>query len=162
MRTVSLAEGDLTWVFPEGSVTPELTAVLGACSGRFVEIAGLLAGGRAGWTDSGLEYDLLPSGRCSLSGWAENPQVTFRAELVPPGFYQDKSPDWEVTADISVRCDAPHDCGMHEVESFTPVSYATAEDAVAALGRATSWLLARCLAVPPEEWRARDPVSGHD
>jgi len=162
MKTVPLAEGEPTWVFPPESVTPSLMASLLASSGRLLEIASLLPHGRAGWSGSGLEYNVFPSGQRSLSGWAENDQVTFLAELLPPGFYPDGAPQqWEVTADISVRCDAKNDCGMHSVEEFTPNSYATAEDAVAAVEKAAGWLLDRCRAVPPGDWRTRDPRAGH-
>jgi hypothetical protein len=162
MKAVSLAEGDPTWVFPEQSVTPALMASLEMASGKLVEIAGLLVYGRAGWTGSGLEYNLFPpSGICHLYGWAENPQVCFIAELAPP---DRKRAGWEVSADIEVSCDSEvrSACGMHLVEEFTQDTFDRPEDAVAALQRATDWLLARCRAVPPEQWRARDPMSGHD
>jgi hypothetical protein len=161
MKAVSLAEGDPTWVFPEESVTPALMASLERSSGQLAEIAGLLTYGRAGWTGSGLEYNLFPpSASCCLYGWAENPQVTFMAELWPPSR---KRAGWEVSADIEVSCDSMvrSACGMHVVEEFTQDVFDLPEDAVAALQRATDWLLARCRAVPPEQWRARDPMSGH-
>jgi hypothetical protein len=161
VKAVSLAEGDPTWVFPEESVTPALMASLQTSGDRLVEIAGLLARGRAGWTGSGLEYNMFrPPGGCCLYGWAENPQVTFIAELWPPG---PKRAAWEVSADIEVSCDSKvrSACGMHVVEEFTQDVFDVPEDAVSALQRATDWLLARCKAVPPGEWHTRDPMSGH-
>jgi len=162
VETIPLAVGDPAWVFPDESVTPALIASLAASSERLVEIAGLLPGGRAGWSGSGLEYNVFPSGKCSLYGWAESPDpdATFVVEMAPPGYWGTDSVGWEVTADISVRCDARYDaaCGMHVMEEFTANVYATPEEAVAAVDRATSWLLDRCRAVPPEDWRARDPL----
>jgi hypothetical protein len=162
MKTVPLAEGEPTWVFPPESVTLSLMASLSASSDRLLEIASLLPHGRAGWSGSGLEYNVFPSGQCSLSGWAENDQVSFLVELLPPAFHPGEAPQqWQVTAEISVRCDARNDCGMHSIEEFTPNSYATAEDAVAAIEKAAGWLLDRCRAVPPSDWRARDPRAEH-
>jgi hypothetical protein len=168
MKALSLAEGDPTWVFPEESVSLALMTSLAASGDRLVEVAGLLPRGRAGWSGSGLEYNVYPpSGKCCLYGWAENPQVTFTVELAPPGFPTAESVGWKVTADISVRCEARYDaaCGMHVMEEFTPQAYATPEEAVAAIERATQWLLARCRAVAPADWRTRDPLErcrGHD
>jgi len=162
MKTVPLAEGDTSWVFAEDSVTSAMVKSLSASSDRMLEVASLLPGGRASWSGSGLEYDLYPSGQRSLSGSAENAQVSFTVALLPPGFYPGAAPSaWEVTAEISVRCDAEIDCGMHTVEEFTPNSYLAAEDAVAAVDAATRWLLGRCRTVPPGDWRRRDPRSGH-
>jgi hypothetical protein len=161
VEAVPLTEGDPAWVFPGESVTLALMAALVASSERLVETAGLLPGGRAGLSGSGLEYNLFPPwGQCCLHGWAESPDVTFAVEMTPPGFNEAESLGWEVRADISVRCDARYDaaCGMHVMEEFTPNLYATPEQAVAAVDRATHWLLARCRVVPPADWRARDPL----
>ena len=161
-ETVACSEGEPTWVFPKGSVTEALMRSLSASSGRIREIAAMLPGGRAGWTGSGLEYCLYPSGQRNLSGFAENADVTFTVELTPPGSYPEAPRDtWEVTAEISVRCDAQIDCGMHTLETFTPTTYNTANDAVSALEAATRWLFERSNAVLPGDWRARDPRSRH-
>ena len=167
MKAVPLAEGDPTWVFPETSVSPALMASLAGSGDRLVEVAGLLPGGRAAWYGSGLEYNVYPpSGKCCLYGWAENPQVTFTVELAPPGFRAGPV-GWKVTADISVDCEARYNasCGMHVMEEFAPDVYASPEEAVAAVEQATQWLLARCRAVAPADWLARDPLEpcrGHD
>jgi hypothetical protein len=162
VETVAFSEGEPTWVFPKRSVTQALMRSLSASSERMREIATMLPGGRAGWSGSGLEYCLYPSGQRRLSGFAENADVTFIVELMPPGFYSEAPPRaWEVTAEISVRCDAEIDCGMHTVEAFTPNTYTAAEDAVAAVEAATRWLLERSETVPPGGWRARDPRSRH-
>jgi hypothetical protein len=162
VETVAFLEGEPTWVFPKRSVTQALMRSLSASSERMCEIAAMLPGGRAGWTGSGLEYCLYPSGRRNLSGFAENADVTFIVELMPPGSHPEALQDaWEVTAEISVRCDAEIYCGMHTLETFTPNTYTTAEDAVAAVEAATRWLLERSEAVPHGDWRARDPRSGH-
>jgi hypothetical protein len=161
VKAVALEEGDPTWVFPEESVTQALMTSLAASGRRLVAIAGLLPAGRAGWLGSGLEYNVFPpSGKCCLYGWAEAPQVTFEVELAPPGFRSAGSVGWEVSAEISVRCEARYDaaCGMHVVEEFRPDVYGTPDDAVAAVARATDWLLSRCRAVSPGDWRARDPL----
>jgi hypothetical protein len=161
VETVAFSEGEPTWVFPEGSVTQALLRSLSESGGRMHQIAAMLPDGRAGWTGSGLEYCLDPSGQRHLSGFAENADVTFLVELMPPGFYSEAAPGaWEVTAEISVRCDAKTDCGSHTIEAFTPNAYSTAEDAVAAVEKATHWLLERSEAVPPGDWQARDPYSG--
>jgi hypothetical protein len=162
VKTVPIAEGDPAWVFPEEVVTSALAESLSASSDRVRQVATLLPAGRAGWSGSGLEYWLYPSGKRCLSGVAENPQVSFTVDLIPPDFYPGaSSSDWQVTADISVRCDAEADWGMHAVESCTPQACREAEDAVAAVETATRWLLDRCRAVPPADWRTRDPRSGH-
>jgi hypothetical protein len=101
-----------------------------------------------------------PSGKSCLYGWTESPQVSFAAEMAPPGFLGAESVGWEAIADISIHRDTQYDaaCGMHVMEEFTPNIYATPEEAVAAVDRATHWPLARCRAVPPADWRARDPL----
>jgi hypothetical protein len=160
VETVAFLEGEPTWVFPKGSVTQALVRSLSASSERMREIAAMLPGGRAGWTGSGLEYCLYPSGQRNLSGFAENADVTFTVELMPPGFRAEAPRDaWEVTAEISVRCDAEIDCGMHTLETFTPNTYTTAEDAVSAVEAATLWLFERSESLAPSNWRARDPRS---
>lgn len=161
METVVLSEGEPTWVFPSQSVTQTLLQSLTGSSQRLCELAALLPGGRAGWSGSGLEYCLYPSGQRCLSGFAENADVTFTVELVPPGSDVAGSGVWDVTAEISVRCDAEIDCGMHVVEAFTPNTYATAEDAVSAVEKSSRWLLERSKAIPPEEWRSKDQRSRH-
>jgi hypothetical protein len=165
---VSLAEGDPTWIFPAESVSAALMTSLTASADRLVQVAALLPGGRPGWSGSGLEYNVFPpQGKCNLYGWAENAQVTFVVELAPPGFRTSGSVGWEVTAEVTVCCEARYDaaCGTHVVEEITPNVYATPEEAVAAVERATQWLLERCRAVAPADWRTRDPLEpcrGHD
>jgi hypothetical protein len=162
VETVAFSEGEPTWVFPDASVTETLMGSLSASSERMREIAAMLPGGHAGWTGSGLDYCLYPSGQRNLSGFAENADVTFIVELMPPGFSLEAPRDtWEVTAEISVRCDAEIDCGMHTLETFAPNVYNTADDAVSAVEAATRWLFERSNAVLPGDWRARDPRSRH-
>ena len=162
VETVAFSDGEPAWVFPEGSVTEALLTSLSASSERMRKIAAMLPGGHAGWTGSGFEYCLYPSGQRNLSGYAENADVTFTIELLPPGFYPQAPRDtWEVTAEISVRCDAEIDCGMHTLETFTPKTYNTANEAVSAVAAATRWLFERSNAVLPGDWRARDPRSRH-
>jgi len=82
-------------------------AILDRSSQRLRNIAANLEGGRAGWTDQGLEYSLFSSGQRSLGGFAENSWVTFTVEVRPPGFYDEGVLTWEVEAEIAVRCDHP-------------------------------------------------------
>jgi hypothetical protein len=154
--TVALADGDLRWVFPLGTMTPELIAVLEQANRRFLDIAAALDQGRAGWTGRGLEFWLLPSGQRKLAGFAESAQVTFIAELLPPVYFEPAS-SWEVTAEIAVRCDHEVDCGMHRIESTEELGLKTAQQAIQAFGDMTEWLLRRAMAVEPDEWRTRDP-----
>ena len=148
-------------MFGEAKITVPLTATLRESSRRLRWLAGQLAHGRVGWTGSGLGYSLYPSGQRSLDGSAENDQVSFLVELRPPGFYAEAGLDWEVEAEVAVRCDAEVDCGMHTVESFERTGLESAAEAVAALDAATQWLVDRARAVRPADWRRRDPRRGH-
>jgi hypothetical protein len=127
-------------------------ASLHASSDRFGQLAGLLGNGRAGWTGCGLEYLLYPSGQRCLGGLPGNDQVSFLAELRPPGFYpRAPGPGWEVDAEVAVRCEADLDCGMHTVESFERTNLSTAAEAVAAAStrRHDGCLIARRQSNPP-------------
>lgn len=155
METIALTEGDLRWVFPPESVTPELIAVLEQASQRLLDIAATLDQARAGWTGRGLEFSLLPSGQRSLGGFAENGQVSFVAELLPPGYCESTS--WEVAAEIAVRCDHGGDCGMHRTEAKEVSGVETVQQAIQALGDVTEWLFERATTVEPDEWRTTDP-----
>lgn len=160
METVELSEGELAWVFPSDSVSPDGVESLARASERLCGIAASLADGRAGWTGRGLEYSLFPSGQRSLGGFAENSQVTFGVELLPPHFFEGDSA-WAVEAEISVRCDHPVDCGMHRIEFRQAAELGDPQSAIAALDDFTDWLSRRSAEVAPHEWRGRDP-NGED
>jgi hypothetical protein len=138
-----------------------MLAVLDRVGERLREVAASLSNGRAGWTGEGLEYSLFPSGQRSLGGFAENPQVTFSAELRPPGFYEGAR-TWSADAEIAVRCDHLVDCGMHRIESRGAPDLDTPADAVATLDEFTDWLSVRSREVPPERWRDADPLATND
>jgi len=156
MRNVALSEGELAWVFPPNSVSRDEIGSLEHTGERLRKIASILADGRAGWTGSGLEYALYPSGKCGLGGYAENSQVTFGVELWPPNFFEGDSA-WGVEAEISVRCDHPVDCGMHRIERREATELSDPASAIAALDDVTAWLLRRSADVTPDEWRKLDP-----
>jgi hypothetical protein len=161
VETVGLSVGDTDWVFPAGSVTGDMAAVLDRSGERLRGVAAGLGKGRAGWTGEGLEYWLLPSGQRSLGGFAENAQVTFLVELRPPGFYGGAD-GWSVEAEIAVRCDHRADCGMHRIEFREASELDTPADAVATLDEFTGWLMARGREVSPADWRARDPLAARE
>lgn len=169
VKTVPLADGDPAWVFPGQEDAWALMASLTASGGRMAEIGRLLRVGQAGAAVRGLEYVIYPGlSRRRLWGYAENSQVTFEVEAVPAGGSDGDPASWEVRAEVSVRCDARYDasCGTHVIEELPVADCATAEETAAAVDRATAWLLARCRAVPPAEWRTREPLrpcqGGHD
>ena len=120
-----------------------------------------LDGGSAGWNGSGLEYNIYPSGKGCLSAIAENDQVSFIAQLLPPGFYavHPESPTWTVDAEICVRCDHLQGCGTHTIEERAWADLADPSAAVSALAEAIFWLAERSSTVPPQDWRARDQRS---
>ncbi len=119
-------------------------AILDRSSQRLRNIAANLEGGRAGWTDQGLEYSLFSSGQRSLGGFAENSWVTFTVEVRPPGFYDEGVLTWEVEAEMAVRCDHPTvDCGMHRIEFREAPDLEDPVRAIAALDEFTSWLVER-------------------
>src|SRR6266571_2794414 len=119
-------------------------AILDRSSQRLRNIAANLEGGRAGWTDQGLEYSLFSSGQRSLGGFAENSWVTFTVEVRPPGFYDVGVLTWEVEAEMAVRCDHPTvDCGMHRIEFREAPDLEDPVRAIAALDEFTSWLVER-------------------
>ena len=155
VTTVPWRAGDPSWVFPSGLDEP-VRATLEDASRRLVDIAATLEGGRAGWAGEGLEFSLYPSGERRVGGFAENQQVSFVVDL---GLTRDPrgATTWELDAEISVRCDHPVDCGMHQIETRRVSALATPAIAIRALDDATQWLLARARAVDPSEWRARDP-----
>lgn len=156
MRNVALSEGELAWVFPADSVSPDEVRSLERASERLRGRAASLADGRAGWTGRGLEYSLFPSGQRSLGGFAENSQVTFGVELPPPHFFEGDSA-WEVEAEIWVRCDHLVDCGTHRIEFREATELGDPASAIAVLDEFTAWLLRRNGEVAPDEWRNRDP-----
>jgi hypothetical protein len=156
MQAVAFSEGELAWVFPADSVSRDEIESLERTGERLREIAGSLADGRAGWTGRGLEYALYPSGKASLGGHAENSQVSFGVELLPPQFFEGESA-WGVEADILVRCDHPIDCGMHRVEFREASELGDSAQAIAVLSDFTVWLLRRSSEVAPDEWQKRDP-----
>lgn len=158
MWRVALDEGDPEWVFPAGTLTSSLQEDLRRAGDQVLAVAARLDGGYAGWNGSGLEYSIYPSGQGCLSAIAENEQVSFIAQLLPPGLYADhpESLTWTVEAEICVRCDHLQDCGTHTIEERAWADLAGPSAAVSALAEAISWLAERSSTVPPQEWRARD------
>jgi hypothetical protein len=162
--TVALDDGDLRWVFPKLDDPSQVLNALRAGGGHLRRLAAHL-GATPSWTGSGLEFHRFPSGVTDLFGCAENTQVSFIAELnsgvLGPGARTAGGPPWEVSAEISVRCDAPRDCGMHVIEELPPARHHSPLEAAAGLAAAAHWLLDRGTAERPSSWRGRDRLSGH-
>lgn len=165
METIPLTDGDLRWVFPELVDERQVVDILRRAAGCIERLADHL-GVRPSWTGSGLEFHRLP-GRASatLFGCAETTEVSLVAELRLP---QDPvewvvvaPPPWLVDADISVRCDAAVDCGMHAIETKEDIEYLSPVDAANGLLAATTWLLQRGTEEPTGSWRRRDALSNH-
>ncbi|TCO53779.1 hypothetical protein [Actinocrispum wychmicini] len=154
METIRLADGDPAWMFPPGTFTADIAASLATSSRR---LRATLPGGRAGLCHEGLEYSLLPDGKCCVSGFAENDLVSFTVELRPPGYYSAETSTWEVDAEISVRCDHNVDCGTHTVECREVTGLTSPDQAVATLAQLIEWLAQRAAEVPAEQWREMDP-----
>lgn len=157
---VPLVDGDLAWVFgpdvDRAAVLPQLTR-----SAENVQRLAAAIGGQAGWKGSGLEFVRCPGGggyppQELLGGYAQNPDwASFEVEVMPV------TGGWVVSAEISVRCDAPIDCGMHVIEQWDDRILAEPTAAAAELLAATEWLLARGTAERATYWREHDARSGH-
>lgn len=164
VETIALADGDPRWVFPELDDPSKVLQALRAGDGRLRRLATHL-GVTPSWTGSGLEFHRFPNGVTDLFGCAETSQVSFIAELnsgiLGPRLRTGGGPPWEVSAEISVRCDAPRDCGMHVIEERPPARHHFPLDAAAGLAAAAQWLLDRGTAEQPSSWRTRDRLSGH-
>jgi hypothetical protein len=158
MRAVAWDEGDPDWVFPAGTLTSARKDDLRRAGDQMLAVAAGLEGGRAGWNGSGLEYSIYPSGKACLSAIAENDQVSFVAQLLPPGYYalHPESSTWAVDAEIGVRCDHLQDCGTHTIEERAWADLSDPSAAVSALAEAIAWLAERSSSVPPQNWRGRD------
>jgi hypothetical protein len=161
--TIPLAEGEVRWVFPALDDTSDVLDLLRRADGEIRLLADHL-GVRASWTGTGIEFHRLEWGQASLFGCAETGDVSFIAELwVPHRFALDpqSGPPWEVEGEISVRCDAPADCGMHPIEEMAPQQFDTPLHTTQALLRVATWLRERGMAEPPSSWRQRDPRRDH-
>ncbi|MDU0291258.1 hypothetical protein [Saccharothrix longispora] len=159
MAVIPLAEGDLRWVFPHlADVGPVLDVLTGAAT--LVERLGAHLGRPAP-----LAFDHLPGAPyAGLSGVARTDELTFEVHLLVPRDPHDRvlraPPPWQVTGEVSVRCDSVRDCGRHEIETLE-VECATPVEAAEGVRSVAGWLLARGTAVPPGAWRERDVLSRH-
>jgi hypothetical protein len=146
--TIPLADGDVGWVFPELDDAGEVLDLLRRADSEIRLLADHL-GVRASWTGSGIEFHRLECGQASLFGCAETDDVSFIVELwVPHNRASDLQlgPSWEVDGEISVRCDAPADCGMHSIEEAAPRQFDTPLGAALALLEVATWLRQRGVA----------------
>ena len=163
METVTLADGDIGWVFPQLDNQARVLEALSAADAHMRRLADHL-GVRPSWTGSGLEFHRLV-GVTDLFGCAETRDVSFVAELdsgiLGPEPRREGGPPWEVSAEIAVRCDAQADCGMHVIEEWPASWHYSPLEAATALADAAQWLLDRGTADLPTSWRDRDPRSGH-
>jgi hypothetical protein len=164
VETIALADGDPRWVFPKLDDPSRVLEALRAGDARLRRLAADL-GVTPSWTGSGLEFHRFPNGVTDLFGSAETSQVSFIAELnsgiLGPQFRTAGGPPWEVSAEISVRCDARRDCGMHLIEERPPSRHHSPLEAAAELAAAGQWLLDRGTAEQPSSWGDRDRLSGH-
>ncbi|MFI9008421.1 hypothetical protein ACIGNX_14445 [Actinosynnema sp. NPDC053489] len=160
MQAIPLAEGDLRWVFPDLVEVDPVLAVLRRAAARVERLSGHLGGPGAD-----LVFDHLPGAPyAGLSARAEIEEVAFDVHVSlprdPHRHVVRSPPPWQVEGEISVRCDAIHDCGRHEIETVesahdTPLAAANGVLAV------TGWLLDRATTVPRASWRERDVLSRH-
>jgi hypothetical protein len=164
VETIALADGDARWVFPRLYDPSPVQEALLAADADMRRLADHL-GVTPSWTGSGIEFHRFPTGVTDLFGCAETTQVTFAAELnsgiLGPELRKDGGPPWEVTAEITVRCDAPRDCGMHIIEERPPARHHSPLAAAADLAAAARWLFDRGTSERPSSWRDRDRISGH-
>lgn len=153
MEMIALSKGEPAWVLGADASSTAVSNIARAAD-TLVRVAAGLDGGRAGWEGEGLEYCRLPlKPTTTLSGFAENEQVTFWIELLPPGCFDGS--EWEVSDSVSVRCDHEVDDGMHVIEQ-RELRPSDAEGAAAALAEVAGWLLARSQQVHPSHWRGLD------
>jgi hypothetical protein len=165
VETIPLADGNLRWVFPELVDEPQVLDILQRAAGCIEQLADHL-GVRPCWTGSGLEFHRFPDQQtATLFGCAETTEVSLVAELRLPRdpieWVVTPPPPWLVDAEISVRCEAAIDCGMHAIETKPDSEHASPVDAANGLLTATTWLLHRGTEEPASSRRQRDPRSGH-
>lgn len=161
MEPIPLADGDLRWVFPELNEESQVLDILHRAAGCIEQLADHL-GVRPCWTGSGLEFHRLPGQQtATLFGCAETTEVSLVAELRLPQdpieWVVTAPPPWLVDAEISVRCGAVVDCGMHTIETTRESEHVSALDAANGLLTVTTWLLRRGTEEPTSSWRQRDP-----
>ncbi|MGM1059202.1 hypothetical protein [Saccharothrix sp. Mg75] len=159
MAVIPLADGDLRWVFPH---LADVEAVLDVLTGASALVERLGAHlGRPGT----LAFDHLPGAPyAGMSGVVRTDEVTFEVRLLVPRDPHDRvlraPPPWQVTGEVSVRCDSVRDCGRHEIETVE-AECATPADTAKGVLSVAEWLLERGTAVPPTAWRERDVLSRH-
>jgi hypothetical protein len=163
VETIPLADGDLRWVFPGLDETGEVLTLVRQADLQIRQLAEHFAV-RASWTGSGIEFHRLERGQASLFGSVEPGEVSFVAQLWFPrrcGWDQRVGPPWEVDGEISVRCDAAIDCGLHLIEDMSPRQFDSPLEAARALLKVATWLRLRGTAEPLGSWRQRDSPRGH-
>ena len=157
METIPLGDGDPRWVFGETARIDDVLQLVREADAEILRLAAHL-GVRASWTGSGIEYHRMP-GRTALFGCAEAGDVSFAVEL--SSWQPGGVPPWEVEAEVSVRCDAYNDCGMHRIEAIDEQSFDSPVGAARALLEAATWVRRRGMAEPLTSWRQRDTISRH-
>ena len=163
MEVEPVDEADLGRLFDD-MTTSEVEvarALLLPAAARLVGLADVY-GVRAGWTGAGLELASLPSGQMWIGGFVEPSEASFYVELLPPDHYNlGNDFHWHVQAEVSVRCDAVNDCGMHRIQTVKEIETDNAARAVVELVDAVDRLCEVASSQPLEVWRERDTQSGH-
>ncbi len=163
MEVEPVDEADLGKLFDD-MTTREVEvarALLVPAAARLVGLADVY-GVRAGWTGAGLELASLPSGQMWIGGFVEPSEVSFYVGLLPPDHYvQGNDLQWHVEAEVSVRCDAANDCGMHRIQTVKEIEADSGVGAVVELVDAVDRLCEVASSQPLEVWRERDTQSGH-
>lgn len=138
-RVVALDEADLRTIFGddfyERDNADTVRTDLDRAADSLVALGNDLAG-RAGCAGRGLEVSLVPSGQTSLEGFVDPFPLSFYVELRPVGYFADDDlahPGWNIEATISIRCDAPVDCGMHLIETVANLYKSSPAEAAHAL-----------------------------
>ena len=143
VEVIPLAEGDLTWVFPDldEAGAHAVRSSLNDADGYLRALAERLhlppgTGGLAFQRIDGFPL-------AGVFGSVGGPDISFRAALYFPRrclWDAGSGPPWTVEAAVTVPCDREDDCGDHPIAERT-LSHDVPAEAARALHALTAWLL---------------------